>query len=179
MKYRMRVIAPASSKRNAPLARGVFAYSFGNDCWRWGAVACEYPWFGPGVDGYLVHFYDVVSRAGDAVPDLGACGLVIPPCITNEMPWKRGLFRNEPSVVPRDGRSMPQHCLWSPEDNLYRDEHDTVLESAFEPCGLRMLAGIQAIEELLLSASLMGCWDGRGTWRLWPPRDWRGVSRAR
>lgn len=162
-------------KNNQPKPRCVFSYTLGNGCYRWGSVVSEYKGFGLQVPGFLLYLFDAVSQSPDEVPHLASNKLVVPPIITNTMPWKRGVFRNVADVCLQGDQVMQRHCLWSPESNSFWDEHDNRLSEMGYPCGLRMLIGLQGIEELILVASMRGCWDGEGMWALWPPANWQGL----
>lgn len=163
-------------RANKPMDRVIFSYSFGNDLYRWGAVAKANIAYGRDVPCHLLYFFSDASGSHDDVPELSPERLAIPPCITNAVPWRQGLFQNKAGVFLRDDQILPQHCLWYPPANEFYDEDDNLLPAYKYPCGKRMLSGILGIEEALLEAALCGCWAGAGMRILWPASLARAIA---
>jgi hypothetical protein len=89
-----------------------------------------------GVGGaILIYIYRSRSHDKTRVPELLVGQLLVPPMMTNKLPWSKGYFEfveNRP-LAALD--VLPQHCFKDDVRGGYRDEHGNRLQEAVPPVG--------------------------------------------
>ncbi len=99
----------------------------------------------------LIYIYRARSSVMTPVPELLRGQLLIPPKMTNRLPWSRGYFQhleNRPlSAMDR----LPQHCF---KDSLggYRDQAGNAVPGPVEPVGLFALSSYRTIDDAISEA---------------------------
>lgn len=99
----------------------------------------------------LIYVYRVRSSVMTPVPELLRGQLLIPPKMTNRLPWSRGYFQhleNRPlSAMDR----LSQHCF---KDTLggYRDQAGNAVPGPVEPVGLFALSSYRTIDDAISEA---------------------------
>lgn len=109
---------------------------------------------GPMKDCILIYVYSARSSEKRTVPELLSGQLLVPPMMTNKLPWAKGYFEfveNRP-LTPRD--CLPQHCFaraWvSPPQ--YFDELGHQLAEATPPVGEYGLQSFRTIDDHISKA---------------------------
>jgi hypothetical protein len=96
--------------------------------------------------GILVYIYRARSRDKLAVPELLRTELLVPPMITNKLPWAEGYFEhveNRP-LAPTD--RLPRHSFRDTRGWFF-DEHGNRLPGAIEPVGQWGLQSYRTIDD--------------------------------
>ena len=107
--------------------------------------------FGADFRGVLIYIYRARSSVKTPVPELLRGQLLLPPKMTNRLPWSRGYFErleNRPlSAMDR----LSQHCF---KDTLggYRDQAGNVVPGPVEPVGLFALSSYRTIDDAISEA---------------------------
>lgn len=99
----------------------------------------------------LIYIYDARSDQKRQIPELRRDRLLVPPVITNRLPWTRGYFEQleHRNMVVSD--RLPQHCFknsWG----QYFDETGRRLPGPTEPVGVWGLSSFRAIDESISKA---------------------------
>lgn len=96
--------------------------------------------------GNLIYIYRPRSKEIGNIPTLLRGQLLLPPMMTNNLPWSRGYFQvidNKPlSSMDR----LPQHCFRDVR-GWYFDEHGNRLSKPVEPIGEWVLKSFRTIDD--------------------------------
>jgi hypothetical protein len=85
----------------------------------------------------LIYVYRLMSGSIDP-PDreeLSPKSLLIPPLMTNRLPWSRGYFETIAHWPLQSHEVLDQHCFLSVVNGRYFDEKGNELLAVVEPCG--------------------------------------------
>jgi hypothetical protein len=108
---------------------------------------------GPSMPGNnLIYVYQVRSKEKRPVPELPPEELLVPPMMTNNLPWTRGYFQfleNRPLIA---ADRLPQHCFKDSIRERYYDEHCNALQRPVEPVGEWGLHSYQTIDDAISKA---------------------------
>lgn len=107
--------------------------------------------FGPDFRGVLIYIYRTRAAVKTPAPELRRSDLLIPPKMTNRLPWSRGYFEHlEERPLSSEDR-LPQHCF---KDTLggYRDQAGDVVPGPVEPVGLFALSSYRTIDDAISEA---------------------------
>jgi len=100
-----------------------------------------------GVGGaILIYIYDARSREKSAIPELLRSQLLLPPIMTNRLPWTKGYFEyieNRP-LGPAD--RLRHHCFKDTR-GWYFDERGNRLSGPIEPVGQWGLHSFRTIDD--------------------------------
>jgi hypothetical protein len=102
--------------------------------------------------GILIYIYRANAPCKASVPTLDRNRLLIPPLITNTLPWSRGYFEHIQSRPLAVGDVLPQHRFWDPLRGVFRDEQGNVVPDPSEPCSTWGLHSFQTIDDELSKA---------------------------
>jgi hypothetical protein len=102
--------------------------------------------------GILIYIYRAKAPSKTSVPTLDRNRLLIPPLITNKLPWSRGYFEHIQSRPLEVGDVLTQHRFWDPLRGIFRDEQGNVVPDPSEPCGTWGLHSFQTIDDELSKA---------------------------
>jgi immunity protein 26 of polymorphic toxin system len=99
-----------------------------------------------GVGCVLVYIYAIRSDTKNVVPDLLRGQLLVPPLMTNKLPWSKGYFEHveHRTLTPMD--RLPQHCFRDTRD-WYFDEHGNRLDEPTSPVGSWGLDSFRTIDD--------------------------------
>lgn len=83
--------------------------------------------------------------------------LLVPPIMTNRLPWSRGYFVTLASWPLDEGEALGRHCFESFRDpprypNQYFDEYGNRLSRRIEPCGDFGLHSFRTIDDAVSAA---------------------------
>lgn len=84
--------------------------------------------------GVLVYIYSAQSNEKSKIPQLHRENLLIPPLITNKLPWSRGYFEFLANLPLEDSDRFPRHCFVN-SSGWYFDETGVRLTSPIAPVG--------------------------------------------
>lgn len=105
-----------------------------------------------GVGGaVLIYVYRVRAAAKTPVPALLRGQLLVPPMMTNKLPWTRGYFEHVENRLLSPMDRIPQHCFKDTR-GWYFDEHGTRLSGATEPVGSWGLDSFRTIDDKVSKA---------------------------
>lgn len=150
METNLRVLKPSRVK---PKEGDVFALQIG-DRFLFGRVIntqAKAGWSMPGA--ILIYVFSTQSTKA-ALPDkavLQAENLLIPPILTNTLPWVRGYFQTITNIPLSDGQVLQRHCFKS-TTGKYFDETATELPGPLEPCGQWGLHSYRTIDDEVSAA---------------------------
>jgi hypothetical protein len=108
---------------------------------------------GPMTGCILTYIYRVRSASMQIPPrpDLSPDKLLIPPIMTNRLPWSRGYFETIAHVPLEAGDVLTQHCFRS-SGGKYYDEANNELPGPIEPVGVRGLHSYRTIDDAVSDA---------------------------
>jgi hypothetical protein len=99
----------------------------------------------------MIYIYRCFSETRDVVPSLKRHGLLLPPMMTNRLPWSRGYFETVANGPLTKDEVLRQHCF---EDirGRYFDELGNQLPRRSEPCTLLSLHSFRTIDDAVSKA---------------------------
>lgn len=137
--------------RRPPEVEDVFAMHLPDHGYLYGrVVSVEANPLGVG-GGVLIYIYGARSQDKEAVPDLRLTQLLVPPVITNNLPWMKGYFEfvEKRPLVPED--RLQQHCFQDVR-GWYFDERGRRLSRPFQPVGQWGLHSYRTIDDEIAKA---------------------------
>ena len=146
----LRVIAPS---RRKPLPGDVFVLQLPDESFIPGrviavdVVAAGFP------GAILIYIFRSREQQPDVPPveSLRATELLVPPILTNRLPWSRGYFQTLANLPLVEGEVLSQHCFRSSQGR-YFDETATELPVPVEPCGDWSLQSFRTIDDQVSDA---------------------------
>jgi hypothetical protein len=102
----------------------------------------------------LIYVYRPVFDSSNvpARAQLKASQLLVPPMMTNRLPWSRGYFETVDNWPIEPGDLLEQHCFLSSTVGTYLDEQGNELPGPVEPVGDRGLHSLLTIDEEISDA---------------------------
>lgn len=144
----MEVLKPS---RRPVRAGDIFALRLAGHPYLFGRVVRTDAKVGP-IDGLiLIYLYRAMSHDKDKIPDLPVSNLLVPPLMTNRLPWSRGYFVtlvNRP-LVKAD--VLHQHCFEDSRGRFY-DETGNELGYRVEPVGEFGVHSFRTIDDAVSDA---------------------------
>ena len=138
--------------RRQPEVGDVFAMQMGDAPFHFGRViSTNANPLGVG-SGILVYFYQATSACKTSVPPLDPKRLLIPPLITNKLPWSQGYFEHIQTVPIAISEVLPQHRFWDPLKEVFRDEQGNLAMDPSVPCSTWGLHSFRTIDDELSKA---------------------------
>jgi len=135
-----------------PEAGDIFVMQLGDTTFLFGrVVSIDANPLGVG-GGILVYIYRAKACCKTSVPPLDRNRLLIPPLITNRLPWSRGYFEHIQSRPIAIGDVLEKHRFWDPLRGVFRDEQGNVVPDPFESCSTWGLHSFQTIDDELSKA---------------------------
>lgn len=90
------------------------------------------------------------------IPDQLLVGdLLVPPCLTNRLPWSKGYFETIGNRKFVPGEKLPVHCfldVFFKEEARYFDEFGNIHSDRFDPCGIYGLGSYRTIDDAVSNA---------------------------
>lgn len=96
--------------------------------------------------GILVYIYRRRSNLKEAIPELRPDELLVPPLITNRLPWTRGYFEHLRADQIRSGDRLPQHSFRDSYGRYVNEFGEPLLRPA-QPAGQWGLHSFVTIDE--------------------------------
>lgn len=99
----------------------------------------------------LIYIYRTRSRRKDQVPELRRDELLVPPIMTNNLPWRRGYFEpiGHESLSPDD--VLPQHHFQDPDGRSF-DQNGREIDDPQPPIGSWGLDSFRTIDDKVSEA---------------------------
>jgi hypothetical protein len=130
----------------SPQAGDVFVMLPPDNLWLYGRVISTEAKIGPMSGCVLVYIYCVRSERKDAIPELSKNQLLVPPIMTNNLPWRMGYFELLFHAELRSEDVLEQHCFRDLR-GWYFDEANHRLPKPVEPVGDRGLDSYQTVDD--------------------------------
>lgn len=140
--------------RRAPEVGDIFVMQPPDEQFLYGRVISTSAMIGPIEDCILIYLYRARSTEKKAIPQLLRGQLLVPPMMTNKLPWTKGYFEyieNRP-LTPLD--LLPQHCFARSWTNppQYFDELGNRMAGPIEPVGEYGLQSYRTIDDKISQA---------------------------
>ena len=103
----------------------------------------------------LVYLFAIESDSKTPPARLSAMQLLIPPLMTNRLPWSRGYFETVAHRGFEPGERLPVHCFrdWAfKRYERYWDDEERELSKRREPCGVYGLHSFLTIDVAVSNA---------------------------
>ena len=146
----MEVLRPS---RAQPRAGDVFALRL-DGLFRFGRVISTDAMAGWNMTGARLIYVFRHTATQAAVPDrveMTPEQLLVPPLMTNNLPWSRGYFRTLINLPIEAGEALPRHCFRASTGRYY-DDMAKELPGPIEPVGEWGLQSYRSIDDVLSSA---------------------------
>lgn len=138
-------------KRRSPEQGDIFVMQPPDEQYLFGRVIDITAEIGPIKDCILIYVHRARARGKTPVPELVREQLLVPPMMTNRLPWTKGYFEhleNRP-LTPED--RLPQHCFKDTR-GWYFDEHSNRLPGPIDPVGEWGLDSFRTIDDEISKA---------------------------
>jgi hypothetical protein len=136
--------------RRPPKVGDVFTFRIG-DRWRFGRVIRTDAHPLRDYDANLFYIYRTARPEPSPTPDLRRDDLLLPPMMTNRLPWSRGYFEVLENRQLTSDDVFPQHCF-TRQHRVYVDEYRNPLAARHEPCGDFVLHSYRTIDDAISEA---------------------------
>lgn len=104
-----------------------------------------------GVGCVLIYVYRTRASAKAPAPELLRGQLLVPPMMTNKLPWTRGYFEHVENRLLSPMERLPQHCFKDTR-GWYFDENGSRLPGATGPVGSWGLDSFRTIDDKVSQA---------------------------
>ena len=144
--------------RKPPVPGDVFTMGLPDDRFLFGRVISDDAISGMGVPGAILIYVYRVQTHDKMLPDqkeLSPSRLLVPPMMTNRLPWSRGYFETVANVPLHEEDVLPTHCFLSAIWGTYHDEKGNQLPGPVEPVGDYELHSFATIDEEISDALLI------------------------
>jgi len=106
---------------------------------------------GPMENCILIYIYRARSKRKDLVPELLRGQFLVPPIMTNALPWTRGYFEVLENREIRPLDKLRKHCFKN-SFGRYFDEYNNSLPSPVDPIGAWGLSSLRTIDDEVSNA---------------------------
>lgn len=137
--------------RHKPKTGDVFAMLLCDQEYLFGRVIATDAIAIPGHAGVLVYIYSARACNIDAPPCLSPDSLLIPPLITNVLPWSKGYFQHVISRELKPEDRLPQHSFRYFNDEIV-DEYMRPVGASSGPIGEQGLESFRTIDDAVSAA---------------------------
>jgi hypothetical protein len=147
----MRVLNPSRKKNRAG---SVFALQMLDGLFSFGRLVKTdvNAGFGPGAQLIYVFKYRSESKELPHRSEVRAERLLLPPLMTNRLPWSRGYFETIAEMPFEDGDVLKQHCFYSSTFDKYFDEYADELLQPVDPVRMYGLESYRTIDDAVSKA---------------------------
>ena len=148
----LRVLSPS---RQRPRPGDLFALCPADDLYLFGRVINTEAWAGPPMPhAILIYIYEI--QGNQSVPrdrgELTRDRLLVPPIMTNRLPWSRGYFQTIANSPLLPGDAFERHCFRDSLRGICFDEFTNRLSRCVEPCGELGLHSFRTIDDAISQA---------------------------
>jgi hypothetical protein len=133
-KTNLKILKPS---RQAPKEGDVFVMLPPDGKYLFGRVISTRAKAGPSMpNAILIYIFRTRSKEKNppSPADLVPSNLLLPPVMTNRLPWSRGYFESLSTEPIAAGQALPRHCFRS-MGGAYYDESSRILARPLDPCG--------------------------------------------
>lgn len=141
--------------RKAPRAGELFAMQLPDERFLFGRVVSTEAMAGPSMPGAILIYVYRPRFDSMTVPDrseLSPTKLLVPPMMTNKLPWSKGYFETVADWPLEPGDLLRQHCFFSAARGRYFDEAGNELPGPVEPVGDYGLHSFWTIDDAVSDA---------------------------
>lgn len=103
----------------------------------------------------LLYVFAIESETKFPPERLSVMQLMVPPLMTNRLPWSKGYFETVAHRTFEAGERLPTHCFHDPFFKRYLrywDEYNHELPRKHEPCGIYALKSYRTIDDAISDA---------------------------
>jgi len=144
------LVLKKSSRR--PKSGDVFVTLPPDDLFLYGRVISTEAKIGAMEGCILIYIYNVRSTTKLPIQQLSPTKLLLPPIMTNRLPWRRGYFETILQAPLNEGDKLKQHCFFSHFRKVYFDESNNRMNKAVEPIGNWGLDSFRTIDDEISKA---------------------------
>ena len=127
----------------------IFVLKILKDKYHWGRVISLNASTGGFPNSTLIHIFNVITENYDIIPSLCKNNLLVPPIITNNLAWSKGLFYTVVNREITEEDKLTQYCFEDVIFKKYVDENENVVPKRIEPCGYVGLESYRTIDDIL------------------------------
>jgi len=147
----MRILKPSRKK---PRAGDVFVLQMPDERYSFGRVISTAAMVSGRMPAQLIYVFKTRSGSKD-LPDrseLRCDRLLVPPMMTNLLPWSRGYLETVEHIPLEAEDVLNQHCFYSSLSRKYFDEFGSELPAPIEPVGQAGLHSFRTIDDAVSAA---------------------------
>jgi hypothetical protein len=144
-------LAVLRKTRRAPEAGDIFVMQPPDGQFLFGRIVDPRAEIGPIKPCVMVYVYRTRASEKIPVPMLSCKELLVPPILTNKLPWSRGYFEFVEQRPMRQGERLTQHCFVD-SSGRYFDERSTRITGPVEPVGTWGLDSYRTIDDKISKA---------------------------
>jgi len=136
--------------RKAPMAGDVFAFRPKGRGYFFGRVVRTDAKMQYMADSILLYLFATESATPQPPERLLVGDLLVPPLMTNRLPWSKGYFETVANRAFTPGERLPVHCFLDPSFKKYSrywDDSERELAEKLEPCGVYALHSFRTIDD--------------------------------
>jgi len=133
-------------KGKKPTVGDIFVMQFNNGSYLFGRTISTVAKLGSIDRLNLIYIYNALSNYKTQIPNLDKIFLLVPPIITNNLPWTRGYFEVIKNLPLSKDDVLEQHCFRSYTSGYYYDEQTNRLDKEYKPCGVFGLDSFMTID---------------------------------
>lgn len=142
----MRMLKPTRKK---PRPGDVFVLQMPDDKYSFGRVVSTSAMVGGRIQSQLIYVFKIRSASKDLPghSELRSDRLLVPPMMTNLLPWSRGYLETIAHLPFEPGDILSQHCFYDSFFRKYVDELGNDLPGPVEPVGELGLQSFRTIDD--------------------------------
>ena len=137
--------------RHIPQAGDIFVMQLPDSHYLFGRVININAKIGPMENCILIYIYNVLTVRKLPIPELTTVHLLVPPIMTNRLPWTRGYFEHLTHAILTSESLLAKHCFRS-SGNQYFDEYSNKLSKPSSPVGVWGLDSYRTIDDAISEA---------------------------
>lgn len=144
----MRILKPTRKK---PRPGDVFVLQMPDDKYSFGRVVSTSAMVGGRIQSQLIYVFKIrsASKGLPERPELRSDHLLVPPMMTNLLPWSRGYLETIAHLPFEPGDILPQHCFYDSFFRKYVDELGNDLPGPVQPVGELGLQSFRTIDDTI------------------------------
>lgn len=141
-------LAVLKKSRRGPEAGDIFVMLPRDQLFLYGRVISTEAKIGPMENCVLIYIYTLRSTTKLPVPELSRDHLLVPPIMTNKLPWRRGYFETVDHQTLEEEDRLRQHCFKDLFiEGKYFDESSNELDQCGELVGVWGLGSFRTIDD--------------------------------
>ena len=144
----MRILKPTRKK---PRPGGVFVLQMPDEMYSFGRVINTSAMVSGRIQSQLIYVFKVRSTTKELPEqsELRSDRLLVPPMMTNLLPWSRGYMETIAELPFEPGDVLSQHCFYDSSFRKYVDELGNDLPGPVEPVGEMGLQSFRTIDDIV------------------------------